>query len=405
MTFTEWFIFLSPIIILGCLIGFYEKRSFGVIREYLGQFVSGLRHSGDYTSSMNSPLEFRIVKDSILKAQVDVIALKYAGAVHGVDKAVAAAIDFSFSERLQKIGEHVFVRVTTKEVAAKEVLFVRVAGLPTFRYKEIRAFGKCIIETVCTHRPQAKTLALTIHGPGYGLDEREAFLSLMSGLQAAKISSDSQLRSVSIFERSYSRFNRLEQILMKIQNIRKTKTLEVSKPEPHISNEVSEPKQTQPEQDISNVVVLKDYGAKSEDKPKLFIAMPFAPDYLDEYDIAFTEAAHSNGFLCERLDLETFVGDVVSEIKSRILNSDGVVALLNDHNPNVFLEIGFAMAHGKPIILIVKSGTTVPFDVQGLRHLRYSRIHTLRAALSSELSKLKSSGILESRSSASSKPK
>jgi len=49
MTFTEWFIFLSPIIILGCLIGFYEKRSFGVIREYLGQFVSGLRHSGDYT--------------------------------------------------------------------------------------------------------------------------------------------------------------------------------------------------------------------------------------------------------------------------------------------------------------------------------------------------------------------
>jgi hypothetical protein len=104
---------------------------------------------------------------------------------------------------------------------------------------------------------------------------------------------------------------------------------------------------------------LKDYGAQSETKPKLFIAMPFADDWSDEYDIAFTEAAHKNGFICERLDLEAFVGDVVSEIKDRILYSNGVIALLNGHNPNVFLEIGFAMAHNKPIVLVVKKGTKV----------------------------------------------
>jgi hypothetical protein len=270
---------------------------------------------------------------------------------------------------------------------------VRVASLRYFRYKEIRAFGKCIIETICTHRPQAKTLALTIHGSGYGLDMREAFLSLMSGLHEAKISSDSPLRYVSIFEHSSARSERLEKVLRTIQV--KTFTVpKLSEPEQDTLNEIPEPTPepeqareiTEPEQNTSNVVSLNDYGTRSEAKPKLFIAMPFAPDYLDEYEIAFTEAAHNNGFLCERLDLETFVGDVVSEIKSRILNSAGVVALLNDHNPNVFFEIGFAMAHGLPTILIVKTGMSVPFDVQNQRHLRYDRITDLRKKLSSELS-------------------
>jgi hypothetical protein len=100
--------------------------------------------------------------------------------------------------------------------------------------------------------------------------------------------------------------------------------------------------------------VLDNFGVKSEEKPRLFIAMPFVDDYLDEYEIAFTEAAHDNGFLCERLDAEAFVGDVFTEIKDRIKKSTGIIALLNNNNPNVFLEIGFAMAHDKPIIFVVK---------------------------------------------------
>jgi hypothetical protein len=229
------------------------------------------------------------------------------------------------------------------------------------------------LEIVARERPHAQTVALTIHGPGYGLDEKEAFLSLMSGFHEAEISRRSALRSILIFERSPARAKRLELLM----------------PDSHNK-----------EAQISRVVALKDYGTRSEHKPRLFIAMPFADKYFDEYDIAFTEAAHQNGFVCERLDLESFVGDVFSEIKKRILNSSAVVALLNDHNPNVFLEVGFAIAHHKPVILVVDKETLVPFDVRGQKFLKYSRIFELRETLSLEIKNLKLGGALDARSRA-----
>jgi hypothetical protein len=322
---------------------------------------------------LNDKLDFGVVNDDILQAQTDIVALKYADSFYGADEIVANAI--GFSGHLQN-GQHAFIKGSN--IRAGEVLFVGVGPLSNFRYEEIRAFGRLILERASNDRPRATSLALTIHGPGYGLDEKEAFLSLMSGLYAARTSRNSRLRVVSIFERNQGRAKRLEQLLLVALGLdgpANTSTVRAS---------------------ASKVLSLKDYGAKSEAKPKLFVAMPFAPEYLDEYEIAFTEAAHKNEFVCERLDLESFVGDVVSEIKNRILNSNGVIALLNGHNPNVFLEVGFAMAHSKPIIFVVHSTTKVPFDVRGQRYLKYERIFELRRDLTSEISELKLAGVLDS---------
>jgi hypothetical protein len=324
---------------------------------------------------VTSTLSFSIVNEDILKAGADIIALKYADTFYGADKAVAAAI--RYSSHLAN-GQHLFVNGSSLD--AKEVLFVGVGPLPGFRYEEIRLFGKAVLEIATSERPGAVTLALTVHGPGYGLDEQEAFLSLMSGLRAAQPAPESQLRVVAIYERSASRAERLEQLIGGTEKF-------------DVTNETV----TKADSGSSRVIRLDDYGVRSETKHRLFVAMPFANDYLDEYEIAFTEAAHQNGFLCERLDVESFVGDVVCEIKSRILNANGVLALLNDHNPNVFLEIGFAMAHNKPIIFVVKKGNKVPFDVRGNRFLEYTSIYELRKTLISEIRNLKDRGILEKR--------
>lgn len=136
------------------------------------------------------------------------------------------------------------------------------------------------------------------------------------------------------------------------------------------------------------------FGSKSEAKPKLFIAMPFDHGHRDEYDIAFVEAAHSNGFVCERLDLEQFTGDVVTEIERRIRGATGVIALLNELNPNVFLEIGYAMAVGKPIIFVVREGAPVPFDIRNHRRIEYSRIAPLRDRMRDEIRGLVVNGTL-----------
>ena len=94
------------------------------------------------------------------------------------------------------------------------------------------------------------------------------------------------------------------------------------------------------------------------------------------------------------ISADAFTGDVVAEIRKRILGSYGVLALLNDHNPNVFLEIGFALAHNKPTVLIARQDVILPFDVRAQRCIRYKSIFDLRESLSREIASLKSQGIL-----------
>src|SRR5947209_1532539 len=82
------------------------------------------------------------------------------------------------------------------------------------------------------------------------------------------------------------------------------------------------------------------------------------------------ESANAAGFLCERMDAEVFVGDVLAQIKDRIDSCSLLIAILTGDNPNVYLEIGYAWGRQKPTILAVKDGHAVRFDVQGQRYLK-----------------------------------
>ena len=121
--------------------------------------------------------------------------------------------------------------------------------------------------------------------------------------------------------------------------------------------------------------------------------MPFNDSYLDHWELAFQPAAHDNGLVIERLDHETFFGDIVSEMRNRISKCLAVVALLDGGNPNVFLEVGYAWGVGKPTILVLAETSEPPFDVRGQRIVRYGRIGALKAKLTAELKELGSKGI------------
>ena len=54
-------------------------------------------------------------------------------------------------------------------------------------------------------------------------------------------------------------------------------------------------------------------------------------------------------------------------------------------NPNVFYEIGYAHALGKPTILMCKKGEKLPFDLQGTNHIMYPNVLGLRAPLRAKL--------------------
>lgn len=331
-------------------------------------------------------MEIEILNTNITQVPADLVALKNAGGFHGADKAVARAIGFS---EFITPGEVRFCKGSG--VAAAEVAFISVGPLHEFRYERIHEFGRQAIKLARQHQTPIRHLALTVHGPGYGLDPEQAFLSMIAGIIAELKQAESALQKITVADYSVQRCGLLKNILQEHQH--KFGLQNGKRPGTFTITEVA-PAQAGNRHNEANSGIAQ-FGSLVEEKPRIFVAMPFSVEFQDEYEIGFHEAAKANSYVCERLDQESFTGDIVAEIKTKIIGSHGMIALLNNHNPNVFLEIGFAMAHGKPTILVAKEDVTLPFDVSALRCIRYRNLVELRKLLSAEIANLKAKGILK----------
>jgi len=268
-----------------------------------------------------------------------------------------------------------------RNLQAKRVAFIGVGPLVGFGYPQIREFGRQAMEVAERSNGQIKRICMPIHGLGYGLDEAEAFSSLLAGIVDA--ASDERIarsvETVEIVEISHSRARRFSGILKNL--LAASKNIGGGSGfADHSPSAIHE--------------ALKTFGSQSELKTRLFVAMPFKDEFNDEWEISIQEAAHSLNILCERIDKSAFIGDIAAEIKRRIEQYDGLIALLNGANPNVFLELGYAWAKHKPTVLLAKDGQELPFDVKGQRCIFYKSIADLRTKLKSELGQLQSSGVL-----------
>jgi uncharacterized protein YwbE len=115
--------------------------------------------------------------------------------------------------------------------------------------------------------------------------------------------------------------------------------------------------------------------------PRICVLMPFAEAFVDVYVLGIREAAEKLGYIVERADDIEHNGDILEIIYERIRSADAVVADTTHCNPNVFYEIGYAHALGRPTILITRAGETLPFDLQSKNHIFYSSIVELREKL------------------------
>jgi hypothetical protein len=119
--------------------------------------------------------------------------------------------------------------------------------------------------------------------------------------------------------------------------------------------------------------------------PRIFVLMPFAEAFVDVYVLGIREAAERLGYIVERADDIEHNGDILDIIYERIRSADAVVADTTHCNPNVFYEIGYAHAIGRPTILITRAGETLPFDLQSKNYIFYSSIVELREKLAKRL--------------------
>lgn len=153
-------------------------------------------------------MDIDVVNSDIVDVEADLLVMKHANGFHGADRDVASRIGFN---GLVPKGRELFV--SAKGVAAPEVLFIGVGDLGTFGYEEIRYFGVQAVRLSQEHVRTIRHLALTIHGPGYGLDAEQSFLAMIGGVVSEWARGPSSLVRVTVADRNEPRCRRLRNLL------------------------------------------------------------------------------------------------------------------------------------------------------------------------------------------------
>jgi hypothetical protein len=322
------------------------------------------------SQSMSSKI---FVKEGdIVEFSCDVLVLKFAQSFYGTDALVARLLSPNTSKDISPPpGKHVLLPSKGK-IAAKNVLFVGVVQLYQFDYEQIRKLAKESLRMLTKEMPNAAHVAMTMHGVGYGLDEKEAFLAQIGGLFDAfsKGTVPLPLKRVTIVERDRDRALRLKRILKESlpsePSAKTQKMLWKSPPKKIVSA-----------------------GAQSKNKPHVFVAMPFSKQMVDVYRFGILEPINSAKFLCERVDMEAFTGDILTRIKSRIETASLVIADLTGASANVYLEVGYAWGKDRPTLFLAQKSDELKFDVQGQKCIIYETISELKDKLEKELAALK----------------
>lgn len=278
--------------------------------------------------------------------------------------------DTEFRSRLPKIWGYYFVE--SKSITkTKNFIFIGVPPLRQFGYKEIREFGRKSLVSLASSNPNIESIMFTIHGPGYGLDEVEAFESHIAGLVDSISAGDypDRLKEIIFIERSSGRANRLQKYLI---------ALFPNGEVPTSNKKIIE----------SSLEIFRSAGYESESKKRVFVAMPFSPEFDDYFHYGIQGAVKACGYLCERADKQSYTGEVMEWVKTRIKSAYLIIADLTTANPNVYLEVGYAWGVSKQTVLLIRDTKDLKFDTRGHRCLPYSSIQELETKLKMELENL-----------------
>ncbi|MDD1703539.1 MAG: hypothetical protein LUQ31_11230 [Methanoregula sp.] len=91
----------------------------------------------------------------------------------------------------------------------------------------------------------------------------------------------------------------------------------------------------------------------------------------DIFDFIIEPAMKECGILAVRSDRILEPGRISESMFSELLNDDLCVAILTGANPNVYYELAIAQAVGRPVIILLEAGASLPFDIQDLRCVYY----------------------------------
>lgn len=109
--------------------------------------------------------------------------------------------------------------------------------------------------------------------------------------------------------------------------------------------------------------------------PTCFVMQPFDQAMFDQrYAEIFSPAIKAAGLDPYRVDEDPKVSIPIQEIENGIRNASICLAEITLNNPNVWFELGYAIACGKEVVLVCADArdTRFPFDVQHRTIIKYS---------------------------------
>jgi Nucleoside 2-deoxyribosyltransferase len=106
---------------------------------------------------------------------------------------------------------------------------------------------------------------------------------------------------------------------------------------------------------------------------KGFVVMQFGKEYDVFWKEVIVPVARKAGFEAVRADDIYGPGVILQDIIRQIVECDVIIAEITPTNANVFYELGYAHALGKPTILLANRALErLPFDISGYRVVYYS---------------------------------
>lgn len=108
--------------------------------------------------------------------------------------------------------------------------------------------------------------------------------------------------------------------------------------------------------------------------PKAFVVMQFGKQFDILWNEVIKPVTQKARFEAVRADNIYGPGVILHDIIRQIVDSDVIIAEITPSNANVFYELGYAHAVGKPAILLANKDDLekLPFDISGYRVVYYS---------------------------------
>jgi len=131
--------------------------------------------------------------------------------------------------------------------------------------------------------------------------------------------------------------------------------------------------------------------------PNCFMIQPFDSGKFDKrFDDVYVPAIEAAGLEAYRVDRDPGVEVPIDAIEEGIRNAAVCLADITTDNPNVWYELGFAFAAGRPVVMVCSNERTsgkYPFDIQHRTVINYkpesaSDFESLKAALTERIQAL-----------------